>query len=127
MADEAEFCSSVWIEMPCIVVAAPITAMHTTPMAKLWVPTKPAVASVSARPANTAMRVRPPRRPRIATRVPPTRAENPIVLASVARPRASRPNRSATYGGSISGTARSIMPTAAANSMSGPMPRWRAT
>jgi hypothetical protein len=35
MTDEAEFWSSVWIEMPCIVVAAPITAMHTTPMAKL--------------------------------------------------------------------------------------------
>ncbi len=96
MTEEAEFCSSVWMEMPCIVVAAPITPMQTTPTAKWCVATKQAVASVIARPANTAMRVSPPSRPRMATSVPPTSAAKPIVLASVASPRASRPNRSAT-------------------------------
>ena len=34
IAEDAEFCSRVWIEMPCIVVAAPITPMQITPIAK---------------------------------------------------------------------------------------------
>jgi hypothetical protein len=82
--------------MPCIVVAAPITPMQITPTTKWCAATKHAVASVNASPANTAIRVSPASRPRIATSVPPTRAAKPMVLASVASPRASRPNSSAT-------------------------------
>jgi len=96
MVADAEFCSKVWIEMPCIVVAAPITATQTTPIANTCVATKHAVAIANTRSARIAMRVKQPIRPRIATSVPPISAANPIVLASVARPRASRPNRSAT-------------------------------
>ena len=47
-------CSRVWMEMPWIVVAAPIRAMQMTPTVKEWVETKPAVARVSISPAPSA-------------------------------------------------------------------------
>ena len=66
-------------------------------------------------------------RPRIATVKPPIIAAQPMALARIARPSAPRPNNCATKGGSSSVTDRNVIPTVAANSISGPMPLCRRT